>query len=139
MRSRGVVAVRPEVSRMLLVPEQRQQLETFAALTAMALERVHYVDVARSATVQMETERLRNSLLSALSHDLRTPLAVLAGMAETLATDLIGTGPKLQLDLGPDVDASAVRQVELANYDWSIAIDLPGKLRTMRKSRAIDG
>jgi hypothetical protein len=65
--------------------------------------------------------------------------AYLAGMAETLATDLIGTGPKLQLDLGPDVDASAVRQVELANYDWSIAIDLPGKLRTMRKSRAIDG
>ena len=85
MRSRGVLAIRPEVPRLLLVPEQRQQLETFAALTGMALERVHYVDVAQSATVQMASERLRNSLLAALSHDLRTPLAALVGMAEMLA------------------------------------------------------
>ena len=51
--------------RWLLVPEQRRLLETFAALIAIALERVHYVDVAQSATVQMESERLRNSLLAA--------------------------------------------------------------------------
>ena len=88
MRSRGVLAVRPAEPRFLLVPEQRQQLETFAALAAMALERVHYIDVAQSATVQMESERLRNSLLAALSHDLRTPLAALVGMAETLVNSL---------------------------------------------------
>jgi two-component system sensor histidine kinase KdpD len=85
MRSRGVLAVLPREPRFLLIPEQRQQLETFAALTAMALERVHYVEVAQSATVQMESERLRNSLLAALSHDLRTPLAALVGTAEMLA------------------------------------------------------
>jgi two-component system, OmpR family, sensor histidine kinase KdpD len=34
--------------------------------------------------LQMESERLRNSLLAALSHDLRTPLAALVGTAETL-------------------------------------------------------
>ncbi len=85
MRSRGVLAVQPEEPRYLLVPEQRQQLETFAALTAMALERVHYVEVAQQAIVQMESERLRNSLLAALSHDLRTPLAALVGTAELLA------------------------------------------------------
>ena len=85
MRSRGVLAVQPQEPRFLMVPEQRQQLETFAALTAMALERVHYIDVARSATVQMESERLRNSVLAALSHDLRTPLAALVGTAELLA------------------------------------------------------
>ncbi len=94
MRARGVLAVRPEVSRFLLIPEQRQQLETFAALTAMALERVHYIEVAQAATVQMESERLRNSLLSALSHDLRTPLAALVGLAETLA----GSQPALSAD-----------------------------------------
>jgi two-component system sensor histidine kinase KdpD len=85
MRCRGVLAVQPREPRLLLIPEQRQQLETFAALTAMALERVHYIEVAQSATVQMESERLRNSLLSALSHDLRTPLAALVGTAEMLA------------------------------------------------------
>jgi two-component system sensor histidine kinase KdpD len=85
MRSRGVLAIRPEDPGLLMVPEQRQQLETFAALTAMALERVHYIQVAQGATVQMESERLRNSLLAALSHDLRTPLAALVATAGMLA------------------------------------------------------
>jgi two-component system sensor histidine kinase KdpD len=41
--------------------------------------------VAQRATLQMESERLRNSLLAALSHDLRTPLAALVATAELLA------------------------------------------------------
>ncbi len=86
VRSRGVLAIQPAQPRFLLIPEQRQQLETFAALTAMALERVHYEEVARVATVQIESERLRNSLLSALSHDLRTPLTALVAMADTLTS-----------------------------------------------------
>jgi two-component system, OmpR family, sensor histidine kinase KdpD len=80
-----VLAIKPEIRRVLLVPEQRRQLDTFAALAAIALERVHYVEVAQQALIQMESERLRNSLLSALSHDLRTPLAALIGLAESLA------------------------------------------------------
>ncbi|MES2099215.1 MAG: DUF4118 domain-containing protein [Pseudomonadota bacterium] len=91
MRTRGVLALRPEQPRLLLVPEQRQQLETFAVLVAIALERVHYVEVAQQATVQIESERLRNSMLSALSHDLRTPLAALYGLADTL----VGSTPPL--------------------------------------------
>ncbi len=68
-----------------MIPEQRRQLETFATLVAIALERVHYVEVAQQATLRIESERLRNSLLSAMSHDLRTPLAALYGLADTLA------------------------------------------------------
>jgi len=48
-RTRGVLAVRPERTRDLLIPEQRHQFEIFAALVATALERVHYMDVARDA------------------------------------------------------------------------------------------
>jgi two-component system, OmpR family, sensor histidine kinase KdpD len=84
MRIRGVLAVEPGSTRWLLVPEQRRQLDTFATLIAIAIERVHYVDIAQSTTVQIESERLRNSLLSALSHDLRTPLTALMGLAEYL-------------------------------------------------------
>jgi len=83
-RARGVLAVRANNRRMLRIPEQRQLLDTFAALIAIALERVHYVGVAQDALVRMESERLRNSLLAALSHDLRTPLTVLVGLAESL-------------------------------------------------------
>ncbi|HEY4445676.1 MAG TPA: two-component system sensor histidine kinase KdpD [Steroidobacteraceae bacterium] len=83
-RARGVLAVKARNRRLLRIPEQRQLLDTFAALIAIALERVHYVQVAQDALVRMESERLRNSLLAALSHDLRTPLTVLVGLAESL-------------------------------------------------------
>ncbi|HMD74663.1 MAG TPA: ATP-binding protein, partial [Steroidobacteraceae bacterium] len=85
IRARGVLAVRASNRRLLRIPEQRQLLDTFAALIAIALERVHYVRVAQDALIRMESERLRNSLLAALSHDLRTPLTVLVGLAESLA------------------------------------------------------
>jgi two-component system sensor histidine kinase KdpD len=84
MRSRGVLAVRVPDVAALLVPERRELLDAFAALAAIALERVHYVDVAQDAVVRMEGERLRNSLLAALSHDLRTPLTGLVGLSESL-------------------------------------------------------
>ncbi|EGF32577.1 Osmosensitive K+ channel histidine kinase KdpD [Oxalobacteraceae bacterium IMCC9480] len=93
MRTRGVLAILPKVPRWLMVPEQRRQLDTFASLIAIALERVHYADVARSALVQMESERLRNSLLSALSHDLRTPLTALVGLAEALVRSSLAEAP----------------------------------------------
>lgn len=48
-RIRGVLAIRPERTRDLVVPEHRHQFDIFAALVATALERVHYVDVARDA------------------------------------------------------------------------------------------
>ncbi len=85
MRLRGVLALEMRDPSRLLIPEQRRLLDTFASLIAIALERVHYVDVARLTTVQMESERLRNSLLSAISHDLRTPLSVMIGLADSLA------------------------------------------------------
>jgi two-component system, OmpR family, sensor histidine kinase KdpD len=85
MRTRGVLAIEPQQRRWIMIPEQRQHLDTFAALAAIALERVHYIEVAQDALVNMESERLRNSLLAALSHDLRTPLTSLVGLSESLA------------------------------------------------------
>lgn len=84
MRTRGLLVIEPENPHWILIPEQRQQLDTFAALIALALERVHYIHVAQDAIVHMESERLRNSLLASLSHDLRAPLATLLGMTKTL-------------------------------------------------------
>ncbi|SEI77776.1 DUF4118 domain-containing protein [Paraburkholderia diazotrophica] len=85
MRTRGVLAVATQDARELDVPEQQRMLDAFAAQIALALERVHYVDIARDALVSMESERLRNSLLSAISHDLRTPLTAIVGFSSMLA------------------------------------------------------
>jgi lambda family phage portal protein len=60
----------------------------------------------------------------------------LAGMSATLANDLVGTGPRLQLQFGDDDTA---RMVERAFFDWSWQIDLASKLRTMREALVVDG
>jgi len=91
MNVRGVLAFEFKDPRRLLAPEQRRLLDTFSSLVAIALERVHYVQVAQDTTVQMESEQLRNSLLAALSHDLRTPLTALVGEADMLANALTAT------------------------------------------------
>ena len=84
MRLRGVLALQPDQPRWLLIPEQVQQLDTLARQIAIALERVHYVEIAQQAVVDMASERLRNALLAAISHDVRTPLTALIGLAESL-------------------------------------------------------
>ncbi|CAJ0729983.1 sensor histidine kinase [Ralstonia mannitolilytica] len=84
MQVRGVLAVEPRTWRAFAQPAVRRQVDAFCTLIAIAVERLHYVDVAQQALLQMESERLRSSLLAAVSHDLRTPLTSLIGMAETL-------------------------------------------------------
>ena len=128
MRTRGVLAVRPEVPRLLLVPEQRQQLETFATLTAIALERAHYVDVAQRATVQMESERLRNALLSALSHDLRTPLAALVGLAEMLAASQPALGEPQRALVGA-IHEKSLRMADMVTKLLDMARLQSGEIR----------
>ena len=112
MRTRGVLAIEPEHRRWILIPEQRQQLDTFAALAAIALERVHYIEVAQNALVNMESERLRNSLLAALSHDLRTPLTSLVGLSESLAGSRPALAPS-QLDVAAALHDEALRMSAL--------------------------
>jgi two-component system sensor histidine kinase KdpD len=80
----GVLAVRPPSPQRVAEPDQRHLLETFADQTALALERARLAEEAQHATVHAETERLRSALLSAVSHDLRTPLATITGATSTL-------------------------------------------------------
>ncbi len=114
MRTRGVLAIEPVHSDWLLIPEQRRQLDGFVALIATALERVHYIDVAQDALVRIESERLRNSVLSALSHDLRTPLTNLAGLSDSLAHTRPAL-PALQHELAIAIRDQTFRMCALVN------------------------
>jgi two-component system, OmpR family, sensor histidine kinase KdpD len=86
IRCRGVLAIQPRDWRFLEEPDEKRLLEACCSSIALALERIHFADVAQETLVRMEGERLRNSLLSAVSHDLRTPLTAIRGLAETLET-----------------------------------------------------
>ena len=80
----GVLGFRPPDRHAMDEPERLHQLETFAAQTALALERARLAREAQEADVRIESERLRNSLLSSVSHDLRTPLATITGAVSTI-------------------------------------------------------
>jgi two-component system sensor histidine kinase KdpD len=84
-KTAGVLAVLPHNPRRVLLPEQSHLLDTFASQIGLALERAHLAEVAEASSLAAERESLRNTLLASISHDLRTPLAVMAGAASALA------------------------------------------------------
>lgn len=84
----------PQVS-----PEQRELLETCARLLAGAVERMLLAAAARRAELQAETEHTRSSLLAAVSHDLRTPLATILTAATTVAKQGSQLTPAAQREL----------------------------------------
>lgn len=116
MRQRGVLAIEPAAGAQALGPEQRRLLETCASLLAISLERIHYIDVAQKSILQIESERLRNSLLSAISHDLRTPLAALVGLADALVmAQASGRDASGQQEIALSIRESALRMNALVN------------------------
>jgi two-component system sensor histidine kinase KdpD len=80
----GVLGVRPDAALLPLRPDQIDLLEALSRQAASGLERARLAEEAQQARVAMETERLRSTLLSSVSHDLRTPLAAIEGAATTL-------------------------------------------------------
>jgi two-component system sensor histidine kinase KdpD len=80
----GVLGVRPAEAALPLSPDQLELLEALARQAASGLERVRLAEEAEQARVAAETERLRSTLLSSVSHDLRTPLATITGAASSL-------------------------------------------------------
>ncbi len=80
----GVLALAPRTDDVDHMRSLRPLLEAVASLVAITLERLHYAEAAQSSELQVSAERLRISILSSLSHDLRTPLTSLVGLADTL-------------------------------------------------------
>ena len=102
--------------------ESKDDRRHWAASDWFSLDGALTPTVRRTLRNRARYERLNNSYL--------------AGIAETLANDLIGTGPRLQLSTG---NADSDRAIERAFFDWSWSIKLADKLRTMRQSKLIDG
>ena len=79
----GVLALAPAEAHVLTADE-RDLLEAFVPQPALAIERARLAETAKAAALRARTEEMRSSLLSAVSHDLRTPLAAITGAATTL-------------------------------------------------------
>lgn len=111
----GVLALLPINLRRIFLPEQQKLLETLLRQIGQALSRIRISEQAKYTQMQIEAERLRNSLLSAISHDLRTPLATIVGSASTLLDDDIHLRPEDKLDLSRAILDEAERMSNLIN------------------------
>ena len=110
-RSIGALGVRPSDPERFLDPALRLMLERFADQTASALERARLSDQGRRSEVEIQAERLRNALLSSVSHDLRTPL----GAIEGAATALIDHGATLGEEAREELLATVLEEAQRMN------------------------
>jgi two-component system sensor histidine kinase KdpD len=116
----GAIAVRVEPADRLLQPDQRQWLENCASQLALALERDRMAVSAADARLRAETEQVRNTLLSGVSHDLKTPLAAIAGASSTLL-QLDPTAAGTRRELLDTISDEAVRLNRLLENILQIA------------------
>lgn len=114
MRIRGVLAVDCPEHAADTRTETISLLEALASLSAVALERLHYAEVAQATELRMMTERLRSSILSALSHDLRTPLTAMVGLADSLSL-IVPALPPAALDTAQALHEQAARLAGLVD------------------------
>ena len=138
----GVLAVLPLNARRVLLPEQSHLLDTFAGQIGLALERVRLAEVAEASSLAAERESLRNTLLASISHDLRTPLAVMAGAGSTLAERGATLDEATRIALARSIENKALEMSELVSnvldlmrfqsgqvalrLDWESVEDLAG-------------
>jgi two-component system sensor histidine kinase KdpD len=114
-QTHGVLALRPADLQSVFSPDQRRLLDTFIAQVAQALERMRLARETEASAVQVETESLRNSLLNAIAHDLRTPLASIVAASSGLLTSRdVLDGDETRI-LTETVYDEAVRMTKLAN------------------------
>jgi two-component system sensor histidine kinase KdpD len=111
----GVLALQPVNLRRVFLPEQQKLLETFLRQIGQAVTRLRFAEQAKLTHLQIEAERLRNSLLSAISHDLRTPLSTIIGSASALTEDEGHLQPQDKLDLSRAIVDEAERMSNLVN------------------------
>jgi len=105
----GVMAILPGSKGEELQADQQHLLDLFANQTALAIERTLSQNAADDARLQMETEEMRSSLLSAVSHDLRTPLASITGAATTLRSQGEKLAPGVRDELLESISEEALR------------------------------
>jgi len=102
----GIMATNPERE---FSGDEMASLETCASLLASVLERANIADSAERSEVEAAREKLRTTLLSSVSHDLRTPLASITGASSTIMADIDQLPRETIRDLSRSINKEAER------------------------------
>jgi two-component system sensor histidine kinase KdpD len=134
----GAIGIKPRDDNRFLDPDQIRLFDTCTSLIALSLERDESMLAAHEAKLQIETEKLRSSLLSAVSHDLRTPLASIAGASSTLATAGESLSPETRAELLGSINDEAERLSRLVENLLHMTRLSSGKVQIERQWHPVD-
>jgi two-component system sensor histidine kinase KdpD len=95
----GVLRVTQRSLQEPLTAEEQERLQTIAAQVVLVIERARLAEEASQARAQAASERIKATLFSSVSHDLRTPLTVIKGAVTNLLDDSVAWEPSAQRDL----------------------------------------
>ncbi len=116
----GVIGIDTDAPGPILTPERRRLLDALSDQGGLAIERVRLVEDLDRAKLLTETDRLRQALLTSISHDLKTPLASVLGAASTLR-DLHGA---LDEAAKADLLATVIDEAERLNRFIANLLDM---------------
>jgi K+-sensing histidine kinase KdpD len=134
----GVLAVAPQYLPALADAEEKSFFDMALSQIAQSLERISLTQRAREASIQAETENLRNSLLSAISHDLRTPLTRIVGTASTLVDEDGSLTQAERREFTLAIQDEAQRMAELMSKILDMARIASGKVALHREWNALE-
>jgi two-component system, OmpR family, sensor histidine kinase KdpD len=120
-RVAGVLVIDPPNLRRVFLPEQRKLLDTIIGLVVQAVHRHILTEQAKATLVEVESERLRNSLLTSVSHDFRTPLATILGASSALTDPDSAISSTGRERLVLDIQHEAERMTRLVNNILDLA------------------
>jgi two-component system sensor histidine kinase KdpD len=120
-RVKGVIVVRPQHAGQALPTEELNLLDAFAAQLASSLQRARIAGEAEVAKIAAERVLLRNTLLASISHDLRTPLAAIAGAGSLIGQQDYAINAERRIMLGNLIERKATDMTQLLSNVLDLA------------------
>ena len=122
-RALGAVALRGDMAHRMWT-QQQTHLQHMCDVFGLELERTQTLRLAQQATQDAQSQSLRNTLLTSISHDYRTPLANLMGAASVihdqaarLSSDKVAALAQTVIDEAQQLNRMTTNTLQLARLD----------------------